>query len=415
MKRIISVLCVVLSSSCIDVEGAYARCFDGGRCGDDAGLPDSGTVDSGTPDAGPAPYDGGTACTSSPFPKLKCAAPISIPPATSRINMASIAAVPEGFIAGWTGDDFVLRRVTMTGGISIVSDVPGVTDGRMSLMSNGRQWVAAWLSYDGWSATCINSEQPSVTAEVITQDGGWRLRNIAPAIDSDGAVGIAVHDRNNNVQLGIADFGCPTELRKLPSSTTTNGVGATWVNQRAGAGFRFVSTGSLAGLDGKVRFLIDARDGGTPETEYEHLDGAPGRSLTTSSTDGGTVFVAYGLQKSTTDELWLFATSASFDGTGAPMRVTTFDPGSWGLSSCGAGCMVTAALREDVGAPLQVSFFRDVIGSPLRGTWDALCDQPATTASKATVSVAYSNGRLGVLHTTPSAVNLYLCEMPPMP
>ena len=74
---------VLVASGCIDLEGAYFDCVDGGRCRSadagevDAGLEgDAGTdagADAGTDAGFDAGYDGGPACNSSPHAHLRCA------------------------------------------------------------------------------------------------------------------------------------------------------------------------------------------------------------------------------------------------------------------------------------------------------------------------------------------------------
>lgn len=457
MKRVaLLISSCALISACINLEEAHDRCFESGRCGavlppdagdvdagHDAGTPDSGIdagevdsgihdaghdagfpEDSGTPDSGmddagfdagpPIPYDGGTRCDMSPNPRLRCSAPLQLGTGSS-INYGALMPLPNGFLVGWTGTTFELREVSFDGGSATLYSQTGIDTGQVVLATNGARWAATWMSESATSANCLTSDNPAAPSQVVLQNGR-PLNVVGIAISPSGAVAVSAGSTSGDFMGGHAATGCPASIPELTASGYTNGAAVVWTTNPRGDGFRYVNTSEFNGYRGWIE-VGAIEDAGYVNHSYSEMNGGPGQSSVVASTNGSTVLTAYS-QLMTTDDavVQLYGTSADLSGDGNPISVNSMiDVGWWSAGTCGPGCAAVSYLSYDTVSHTPVAFYSDDSSTSLRGRYDALCDVAATQSSRATVSIAYSGGRLGMLVTRPARVDLYLCDVPPLP
>ncbi len=441
--------------SCIDLEGAYAECVASGRCADDggsiagtdAGSADSGTVDGGSTDAGGIDagvidaggidaggvdaggtdaggldaggidagfIDAGASCLGSPRKLLRCDPPIDLDGGTG-IGFSALAAIPEGFLAGWTGDLVVVKRVSFDGGVvreftRTAPDGGAATNGQLALDSKGNDWVAVWIITGDDFATCQRQGSgfnPQVRA---TPSGPFRV--ISAALSADGGIAVAGVKGigTGGVVVGAHGSGFPTTLPTLPFQGSA--WGGSVVSTRAGFRYVYSGNGNQGSLTRGTVAVGAATDAGLVVQTYLSTSNRPGKNAAVVSTSGDNVLVTFDGLGPTVSEavVSVHGTPIGLMGpSGTATEVTTTAPDWWVIGTCGPGCVVSGVVPLATNLPVTLSFFTDDPTPAARGAWDLLC----TSQTNTTLSLASSGGRLGALVTTPTTAKLYVCDLPP--
>jgi hypothetical protein len=442
MKK--SVLLVGLAAlggaTCIDLEGAYDDCVSSGRCGDggvadagtdaatpldagadagrdagtDAGVDggvDAGTGDAGTVDAGP--YDGGQVCSGSTRPRLRCAAPLTLATGTA-IESSALSPSPTGFVAAWTTSTVEIRDVSLDGGTrTLLTAAPIATGARppqLSLDSRGPHWVAAWAGVAATSAMCMTD---TTAAASVTLPGGQPIVALTAAISSTGEIGMAGASGTGDFSHGFFgrwSVGCPASLVNL--GVTGNSLAVAATSNSTAHGFRFVETDQINAYNGRIQLSQLEADAGVKRVSIPSDLRAPYGVAAIGSSDGTTIFTAVSsLNTSDHYELGVWGTSADLSLDGQPRYFFT-DPGWWAVGTCGAGCAMVGIVPES-DPVASVHFFSDDSNAATRGEYDVACGI-TNSLNGGSIAVASSNGKLGVLLTSPTAAKLYLCDPPPL-
>jgi hypothetical protein len=445
MKK--SVLLVGLAAlggaTCIDLEGAYDDCVRSGRCGDggavadagdsldagadsgidagrdagtDAGADggiDAGPIDAGPLDAGPidaGPYDGGPVCAGSTRPRLRCAAPLTLATGTA-IESSALSPSPTGFVAAWTTSTVEIRDVSLDGGTrTLLTAAPIATGARppqLSLDSRGPHWVAAWAGVAATTAMCMTD---TAVAAPVTLPGNQPIVVLTAAMSANGEIGMAGASGTSHASFGRWSVGCPASLVSLASSGNSLAVAAT--SNSTAHGFRFVETDQINAYNGDIRLSQLEADAGVRRVSIPSNFHAPDGVASIGSTDGTTIFTAVSsLNTNDHYELGVWGTSADLSLDGQPRYFFT-DPGWWAVGTCGAGCAMVGIVPE-LDPVASVHFFSDDSNAASRGEYDVACGI-TNSLNGGSIAVASSNGKLGVLLTSPTAAKLYLCDPPPL-
>ena len=438
--------CLLLAlPGCIDLEGAYAACLDGGACTDggepsrdaggldagtdagagdggvtdagepDAGEPDAGTdagtADAGTPDAGLP--DAGASCPGSSRKLLRCAPPIAIDGGGPNIHFGALAAHPQGFLVGLARDLIVVNQVNFDAGVSFVFsrqklDGGTYTNAHLSLDTQGAQWLATWLEPGEDHALCMTSRDGS-TNQVRVQTGGL-LSRVDAALSPDGGIAVvAVRQSVGAPLVGAQGASCPSGLVNLPYPGTAAGASVVWTN----AGFRYI----YSGLGGEAvgssrgRVMVGTVSDGGPGG-YLSTTSRPAANEAVASAGGNEVMIVYNSATANLVNIIGANTSGMF---GTPIALTYAKPASWVVSPCGADCIVGAVVPYEALQPVVLAFFSDGVFLQEGGYWDLLCDTPGAAVSRTTLALATSGGKLGALVTTPTSASLLICDLPPGP
>lgn len=420
MKRLLVLVPVVVSAGCIDLEGAFERCIDGGcvsataDAGLDAGM-DAGSdagFDAGM-DAGPPPYDGGARCLSSPWPRLRCAEPLELSSQPGAFS-GSLVRLDGGWLAGWLAPTVEVRSVDLDGGVGLVTTGSHpVSMGYFALTAAGDEWAAAWTN--SGLGSCMDSFG---AVSPVGSDAGL-LDELAIAVNAQGGVALAGRTFNSDrLVVGQSSRGCPGAVQRLDGgpSGTINGAAVIWTSAQGGDGFRYLFTDNInAGL-GSVNVVGVVADGGLETTWSEHRS-VPYAVGATASVSGQTIFSAVNADEpvNATTRLEVSLNPADLGRQGATLVVDGGAPGWWNVGTCGAGCVSSVQVPSTASGPATVRFFSDALPFRERGTWDAVCSLPgASTTSRTSVSIAGDSQRVGVLVTTTASVKLYFCDVPPL-
>jgi hypothetical protein len=351
-------------------------------------------------------------CPGSSRLRLNCSPPINLGP-SNGIDFSSLAAFPGGFLAAWTSDRIELKEVRFDGGVSALVSRAGVASGQVAVDSKGSNWALVWISAGANTATCVTSSDPGGGQTVTAPSGGLDI--ISAALSVGGGVAIAA--KRGSVFVGAQQAqGCPSSLAALGFPLNPEGVSVVATTDPLGDGFRYVYTGGGdAGSITQGNVIVGALDGGLITTSYFSLTNRPYQNLAIPSTDGTHVFVTYdgeGPNLGST-KISLYGTPSDLSGTTAQATVVSQQAaGWWGASQCGAGCVVQSVTPYRDAGPPVLSFFRDTATLDGIGQYDLLCEVPAYLTDSTTLSLAYSEGRLGALVTTSFNADLYICDAP---
>ncbi len=410
MNRLFSLVVCCLVSGCIDLEGAWAVCLDGGG----ACTPlDAGTTmveeDAGTSDAGPPPYDGGPVCTGSTHRRLRCDAPINVGTGTNIVSGAMVES-SEGLVLGWAGATVEVREFMFDGGTRSLITGESASNAQLTLDARGSWWAVAWLDRGATAMKCtVGTGVPQLVANI---DGGV-LDTPTLALNSTGGVALSARVDPRMV-AGSVMVGCPASLAPVAVGST-NSVGVTFTSG-AGDGFRYVWTDQINAYNGSLNILALSNGTIAGQTSTPSSQRAPQGLGVAASTSGATVFTAYSaINTSDQYELGLWATSADLAGDGILQQVSSVEPGWWTVGRCGPGCMATGVIAYDAPGPAAVHFFSDDVSATPRGVWDVACGLQPQMNDGSTVSLAPFGSRLAVLLTARTTARLYLCDLPPDP
>jgi|APLak6261679142_1056127.scaffolds.fasta_scaffold00028_7 hypothetical protein len=410
MNRLWCVVVLSFASGCIDLEGAWAICLDGGGACTvaDSGAPMS-QEDAGTVDAGPPVYDGGPVCTGSTNRRLRCDAPITLGTGTNIVSGALVES-SAGLIAGWAGTTVEVREYALDGGARTLIAGEPASNAQLSLDAKGALWAAAWLDRGATAMKCTTGT--GVPLLVANIDGGV-LDTPTLALNTTGGVALSARVDPRLVAGSVA-VGCPASLAPVPVGST-NSVGVVSTSG-VGDGFRYVWTDQINAYNGSLNILSMANGVIAGQTSTPSNQKAPQGLGVAASTSGTTVFTAYSaINTSDQYELGLWATSADLAGDGELQQVSTVEPGWWSVGRCGPGCMATGVIAYGVPGPATVHFFSDDVSAARRGSWDVACGLQPQMNDGSTVSLAPFAKRLGVLLTSRTTARLYLCDLPPDP
>lgn len=379
------------------------------------GMTDAGS-DAGAADAG-QPYDGGTRCTSSPRPRLRCDAPTSL--AASAASWPNLVPTPNGLLAALrVGTEVRLLRVSRDGGSEPALTIPAAAVYFLTLATEGAEWALAFQPTSGGALTCWSSrDDGGVVLGSPTTDG------LGISVASSGEVAVAVGrgwDGGDDFRLGLSSSGCP---RSLVDMATPFGdwshAGITHVPGTGVEGFRVVGAGSFNFCNGLVAMTALASDGGLRTPSSMPASGwCPGEVQPIVSSDGQQILIASGDGTSSDDymaNLRAFPTDLS-----APVEqslTAMVNAYQWSAGNCGPGCaaLVTAP-SSNTPAPLPhlaVTLISDDGNlTPLGADagWDVRC---GVLRDDTQAAVAWDDGRLVFLVTSPTAAELIRCDRPP--
>lgn len=417
MRRLV-LFALVVSSGCIDLEGALKTCQETGGCGADAGSPadagsdDAGVVvdagfDAGVVDAG---YDGGAPCMGSTRPRLRCdATPLMLGSGTN-VHWGALAANDTGLIAAWSGLELNAVAIKLDGGTSTLLSGLATTQAEVAVDARGSHWVVAWLNKNTDTINCRSDV--GTTGAVRFSDGGVAA-GLTVAIDAQGAIAVAASSVDARRSYGaIATTGrCPVQLDPvLDRGTETTGVA--WSSR----GFRFAAGEQINAARGSIDLLSLDPDGG-PASSSSNLTDAP-QGLTLLGAPNSDAFLATFFGDTTGNGdfvLDVWTTGAGFNVPGTIQNVFP-SPGSTATGACGAHCLAVAVIADQPsGQPgtATLVLYDDHAGALSRGAWDVQCDVPATSVQQNAIGVARFGSRIAVLLTTPTGASLRLCDAPP--
>jgi hypothetical protein len=421
-----------LLGGCIDLEGAYRGCVADGRCdggvaagggaqgagGSGGGAQAGGGAGGGVQAGGGAgggtagPRDAGTPCSGSLNPRLLCAPPVDLVIGATGIRYGALAGDDAAFYAAWVTDtDLALRRVVGLTSTSL-HDAGGLTSPEVAVDVRNGTWALVWT--DGAQTHCRTTGS-SLTG-VTYATSATALYSPTVAVNLDGGVAVAAIADRRSALGGQAVAGCPSALGALPLDTGISVAGLAVVATTAAGsdGFRYLRSGTFNLYNGGVDVTAVKPDGGSTQAYYPVDLNGPDVLAGAAGSDGVSVVAAFAQLDAVTDAYTLgFVRSAATPTVdSAAVTLTSRSPGTFSAAHCGPGCLAAAMVDSAGFGPATVFLRKDVPGVDDLGAWDVACRIPGGIPGT-NISVAWGQGRLGVLLTSNITAQLYVCELPP--